>query len=101
MVMTRNGNDVFVIRKLYDKSLGMRKARMNGGGYVKDFVKGPFNFGNVVYADIDVNEFGCKVGIEPIRMRYKYSTNEFAWEFYRFMKMDERDNSDDDSEMAA
>jgi hypothetical protein len=101
VVTTRKGNDAFVIRKLDDKKLDVREARMLSYGSFKEYLKLSHNFDNIAYVDIDVNEFGCKVGIKPIRMRSKYSTNELAGKFYQFMKMNERDDSDDDSEMAA
>lgn len=101
MVTTRNGNTIFVIRKLDDKRLDVREARMICYGPFKEYLKLSRNFDNIAYVDIDVNEFGCKVDIEPICMRSECSANDLAEKFYKFMKVDKRYDSDDDSEMTA
>lgn len=77
---------VFAIRKLDNKSIDTREARMADGCTFEEHAKKCLSRTNFSYVDINVDEDGCKIDIEPVRDNGKYSIKELESMFRSYMK---------------
>ena len=85
MVNTIDGI-VFAIRKLDDKSIDTREARIVDGWTFEEYAEKCLSHTNFSYVDINVDEDGCKIDIEPVRDDGKYSIKELESMFRSYMK---------------
>ena len=85
MVNTIDGI-VFAIRKLDDKSIDTREARMADGCTFEEHAKKCISHTNFSYVDVNMDTDGCKIDIEPVRDDGKYSIKELESIFRSYMK---------------
>lgn len=85
MVSTSNGI-AFAIRKLDNKSIDTREARMADGCTFEEHAKKCISHTNFSYVDVNMDTDGCKIDIEPVRDDGKYSIKELESIFRSYMK---------------
>ena len=85
MVRTSDGI-VFAIRKLDDKSIDTREARIVDGWTFEEHAKKCISHTNFSYVDVNMDADGCKIDIEPVRDDGKYSIKELESMFRSYMK---------------